>query len=348
MEAPQIGAIYTVSNLTSLLLQIPAGLLADKFGRKPIIVASGLVSLLSVFIFAFSEDAVSASVAYILFNSTFFMPAARAMLIESVPKEKRGTAVGAFFSIAPSLAVFGPIVGGALSERYGFKPLFWIGFCLHLATIITRVLLLRETKHSTSIQGHRKTSSFSSSVRLVIRNTNLFALILAYGVYSMAGGLTGFLVPLFSRDQLKLGSSEIGFMYSILSALLVTLSLPSGKLADKIGRRKCVIIAWIGENLSMLGFIFAPNAYIAILMFGFWIASGQMDIPAGTAWFSDLTDEEHRGAVMGFHMTVNSLFSLPSPSIGGILFSMSPRFPFFLDGLLSLTALIILLALTKE
>ena len=141
---------------------------------------------------------------------------------------------------------------------------------------------------------------------------------------------------------------QIGFLYSLLSAINIVCNTPFGKLADKVGRRKTVIISWIGENIFMMAFIFSPNFHVAALTFGLWIALGQMDTPAGVAWISELTDKEQRGTVLGISSSMSSILSLPSPSIGGLLYSISPLFPFYADGILSAAALALLLTKTTE
>lgn len=344
-----IGFLYTLSNIIGILVKTPAGYLSDKYGRKVVIVTSSLTLSFSVCIFTISENIIIASVAYILFSigSSLLSPALMSMLTESVHKRQRGTAVGAFYSIAPSLASIGPIIGGILSEKYCFKLLFSVGFILLLATAIVRAKFLRETLQLTS-SNTKKTMQFSSIIHLFTKDKRLMALLIAYSIYGFAAELTWFLVPLFSRSILRLGMQEIGFLYSLLSAVNLSVGIPFGKLADKIGRRKTIIISWTGENLFMLAFVFSSNFYLAALAFGLWIAFGQMDTPARTAWISDLTEDKYRATVMGIYSTLGSIISLPSPSLGGVFYSISPYLPFYADGILSLVALMVLLLISGE
>jgi MFS family permease len=269
------------------------------------------------------------------------------MLAESVGKEQRGTAFGTFYSIAPSLASIGPIVGGMISERYGFKPLFWIGSIFLLITAIIRAEFLEEDLRPAS-NVIIKNIPFLFVLRLIARNKKLRMLLAALSIYNFASGVTELLVPLFCKDVLKLKNSEIGFLYALLNIIIVFVGVPFGKLADKIGRRKTIIISWAGENLSMLAFIFSTNFYLAVVTFGFWAALERMDTPAVTAWVSDLSEKEYRATVMGIWRALSSVTPSQSALLGGVLYSISPYYPFFLDGVISLFALIALLFMTKE
>ena len=73
-----------------------------------------------------------------------------AMLTESVGRKRRATAVGTFYSIAPTLASAGPILGGLVYEKHGFKPLFLIGSLLLFVVTCIRAGLLKEIHRPTS------------------------------------------------------------------------------------------------------------------------------------------------------------------------------------------------------
>lgn len=154
----EIAVLYTFSGIINMLVKVPAGYLADRYGRKILVVISGFVLSLSAFIFAMSTDVIAAGGAYLLFTagSSALSPALMAMLTESVRREQRGTAIGVFYSSAPSLASIGPTVGGVLSERYGFKMLFWMGFILLLAVAGIRAKFLKETLQPTFSDAEKK------------------------------------------------------------------------------------------------------------------------------------------------------------------------------------------------
>jgi len=351
-DAVMTGTVYTLGSAVFGLLLAPAGHLSDQYGRKMMIVVAGALSAASTFMLGVSNGWTEAALAYAVFNASaaLLQPSLRLTVVESVSQDKRGTALGTFFAVSPSVAMIAPFVGGMVASTYGFKPLLLLSSALVLVTAVLRLVYLKETlldRRCTNGTSKPK-MSWIGKFMVVQRNRSLFTVFFAFVLYGAAMQLTGFLVPLFASDELGLSPDLIGVMYSISIATGALFAIPFGKLSDKMGRRKCVIFSWAGEIIAMFLFIFSRSPLLAVISFGLWSAAGHLDTPARTAWISELTRQEERGLVMGLFMSSTTLMSLPSPSIGGYLYSVSPRHPFYIDGILSLVALLAIVRLTRE
>src|SRR5438132_215121 len=138
-----IGAMASAFLLANFLCQYPTGWLADLWGRKPLMIA-GLAlqaALAPVYlvvpdplvfvILRFVEGAVAASV----------LPAARALIADTVPPGRRGEAYGIFGAFLNAGFLLGPAIGGALGT-FGYGSVF-VGSCvcrlLALAIVLTLV-----------------------------------------------------------------------------------------------------------------------------------------------------------------------------------------------------------------
>src|SRR5579872_2220073 len=121
----QISVIYAAWIAVSAIGSSPAGALADRFGRKKIIVLSSFISTASIFIFAFSQNFLLSAIALPIsgLGSSFFL-VSNTLIAESVRAEKRASAFGSFSALSTFAASFSPIIGGFTISKNGYFPLF--------------------------------------------------------------------------------------------------------------------------------------------------------------------------------------------------------------------------------
>ncbi|HEX6780212.1 MAG TPA: MFS transporter, partial [Ktedonobacterales bacterium] len=112
-----IGAMASAYLVSNFLFQYPSGWLADRWGRKPMMIASllGQAALSLVYLWItdpvlfvvlrFAEGAVAAA----------FLPSARALIADAVPAEKRGEAYGIFNAFFNVGFLLGPALGGLIA-----------------------------------------------------------------------------------------------------------------------------------------------------------------------------------------------------------------------------------------
>jgi MFS family permease len=342
----QISAIYAAWIAISAFGSSPAGALADRFGRKKIIVLSSLISATSIFILAFSPDFLLAAIALPIsgLGSSFFM-VSNTLIAESVQTQRRGAAFGSFSTLSTLAAAFSPILGGITISKNGYFPLFLVGGILTLVAAAARVVYLKETLPI----GKRQNSSQNFLGRYVIalkgigRNRMLLILLLAYSVYNIFAEQNSFLTPLYASKILRYDSITSGALFSVLLAVVALSRYPFGRLSDRIGREKTVVISWIGEILSVYLFVFAMSPSIAFLGIGIWMLFGVMDSPAINAWVAETADPQFRGFSMGVFYSLTFIPTIPALLVSGYLFAIKPQFPFYANTVISIAALLFLI-----
>lgn len=348
----QIGMIYAAGNFLGFFVQPIGGYMTDRLGRKNTIIIGNLMYAVSIGFFSLINKAWMVLPVYMLFRlgSDLSIPATKVMLAESVPETKRGTAVGSFYTLAPALAIFGPPLGGVLIKSFSYNLLFFISFILGIFMTIMRFAFLKETikKTPTSFQGWPSFKSTISKYGEIFKNRNISFFFITFGLYSCALAMTDFLIPLYSENQLKLDTSEIGLLFTIPSIAHLTFSLPAGKITDRIGKRKSIILSLVGRSLFLMGFILSKSLLWALLAFYLMIIFDILTKPASVVWIAKVTDSENRGMMMGLFSTVTLLFALPGPVGGASLYAVSAMYPFFANMLLCILAMVILVIFTSE
>ena len=207
----------------------------------------------------------------------------------------------------------GPLLGGALAERFGMNASFYAmgGFCL-LAFLVA-VLLLPESRQRKI--GEKSRLSFREmSTSPMVRGLFSFRLVQAVG----RGGLMTFL-PIFAATSIGLGPTRIGILLAVNMLPMMVFIVFTGRLADRFNRKAMVIIGNL-MYLITLALIPLANTFWQQLWLCFPRAIGSaISMPAATA----LTVEEGRkfgmGSTISILMMAMGVGMVLGPTLSGVI-----------------------------
>lgn len=119
-------ALVTSYLVASITLQAPGGRLGDLVGHRRALTIGQWIFLAGSAVGAIAPELVTLVVARIIMacGGAIIVPAATALMRVELPPERRGRAFGMFGAAMGIAAMLGPLVGGALESRFGFRALF--------------------------------------------------------------------------------------------------------------------------------------------------------------------------------------------------------------------------------
>ena len=165
---------------------------------------------------------------------------------------------------------------------------------------------------------------------------------------SLGGALLFPFFALYVTQKFRVGMTEVGVLFAILSGSRIIGSFLSGALTDKIGRRSLMIYGLIfsaGSSLIMAFIENMPTFYTAVFFVGLLSSIGG---PAQEAMIADILPEKQRADGYGLIHVSDNLAHTIGPMIGGLLAGISYILLFFVDAILSvITAVIIYFALPE-
>lgn len=237
-----IGVALGAYGLTQALLQIPYGLLSDRFGRKPIITMGLLVFALGSIVAAQADSIYMVIFGRALQGAGAIAAAMMALVADLTREENRiramatiGVSIGASFSIA---LVIGPI----LNSWIGISGIFWFTAILALGAIGLLYWVVPNPVHS---HIHRDAEAIPAQFRTVLKDGQLLRLnagILCLHFILMASFVV---LPVILRDVVGLEVDQHWKLY--LPALLVSVAgmIPLILQAEKHHRMKQVFMGSI-------------------------------------------------------------------------------------------------------
>ncbi len=355
-----IGMIGLFSFLALASMQFPGGYLADKFGRKWLISSMTFGVALCYIFYAIAPSwhfILIGAVLMSLFNSTY-QPALMAMIADSLPPERRGMGFGIIMLITSASTTPGPIFAGFLYNWFGLEQGMRIGYsivvALFLIAAFLRLLRLEETMASTQkpslselLRSYPIAMKESFGVwKKVPRSMFYLFLSTAFIMFGIASVNLYFVV--YAVEELLIDKAIWPFILTALPVTMIVLSIPIGKIVDKINRKLPILAAYVIFGFSMWLFVEGdlPRLFVSLVLVG----AGQVMIgSAFSALQTDLTPKEQRGKVNGFTNFANYIVMALGSLTGGILYEhFSPQLPFLLAMVLIVPSFILTLVLVHE
>lgn len=147
MSESAIGLAFTLISACNFASLYLAGTLADRLGRKAVIVPSGLLTALSIalFIVTGSADAFFLNALLLGVGTGLGGPAPAAYATDIAPKAALGPAMGLYRSISDLGLVVGPVLLGGIVDVAGYGPAFGVNTVLLVVTTLAFALWARET-----------------------------------------------------------------------------------------------------------------------------------------------------------------------------------------------------------
>ncbi len=336
----EIGLFFTISSIIPLALQILGGWISDTLGRLRAIAIGSVVGVFTyvALILAPTWQWLILAMGFGAVTGALVGPSFDAYIAEHSSEENRAKMFGITQTLFGIVSVAGPVFGGWMAQKYGFKPMLLVAAGLYVLATILRVGMAREA--SKGGQAKRDKLSFAG---LKANLGTMFGLLLAGGVITwilitdgvrdISFALSMNLFSVYMQDNIGLTLTQIGITSSVFGLCMMLTHIPGGWLADKAGERVGIALgfALIGVSLGLL--VFVPYGVIWLTYVGWGIAGVGVGLmsPAYMSLISKAVPEKVRGTAFGLFSTSLGLVSLPAPWIGAQLWEhVSPRFPFLI------------------
>ena len=298
--------------ITKAVTNLVAGVAADRFGRKPVLVAGWLLGLPVPLLLIWAPDWSWVVFANCLLgiNQGLTWSTTLIMKVDLVGPSRRGLALGLNESAGYGAVALTALVTGLIAERWGLRPgPFLLGLAYAALGLGLSALFVRETREFAHVEaatgqagehaGERR--SIRSIVALTsLRQPALSSASQAGLVNNLNDGLAWGVLPVyFAAAGLSIG--EIGLLAAIYPAVWSVGQLGTGTLSDRIGRKGLIVAGMLlqagGLALTAVTSGFVPWALAAIALG----AGTAMVYPTLLAVIGDVAHPSWRASAIGVY-----------------------------------------------
>ena len=318
VSATMVGLTLTVFALARLILNIPAGLIADRFGRRVLLIGGPILTSIGMFGSGFAGDIWSLLIWRFVAGagSAFFMSGALIYLIDIAPPDLRARYVATNqWALSVGVAL-GPGIGGLVAERWGLAAPFHLVGVIALFAAVYAVFRLPETRRSSSPK--LKDESPAREAARIARSGPFLAIAFVTGtIFMTRAGTRATLVPLHADETLAWGPGELGLVFTVTGVMTLFTLWPATWATENIGRASVILFSAMAAALGtfVIGSSSTPMWFVlgnVILTLGTGTAG-----PAPAAFVADLFPERMRGLGVGLYRSAGDVgFVLGPPALG--------------------------------
>lgn len=324
----EVMGLMTMSFALAQLVSAPfMGSLADRIGRRPIVIWSlaafaltniGLLLAQTVEVFIAVRTLEGALTAGLF-------PAALGIVADTVPEDERARWVGIVMGSYAAGFIFGPVAGGLLYDSLGFSAPFLASAVLAAIACIAAAILVPETRTAAvrwreKLRKRRQPTAalapLTSMWRSLPRPLVLFGALLMLDftlVFAFA-----FVEPemvFYLYEELGWTTSQFGFVIAAYGLAIVISQAVLGGLSDRFGRKPIIVLGFLVSAVFYAGlavFTRFPMMMLVALIAG--IGEG-VALPALSAFYLDITTEQHRSRIMGIKESAAALGGVAGPLV---------------------------------
>jgi DHA1 family multidrug resistance protein-like MFS transporter len=306
-----------------LVMDIPAGVLADRFGRKRNMIFGLIVVILSSIGGGAAKSYIWLILARIAegLGSAFYVTSATTWVAQISAGEYRGRYMSLYSGLLFAGSAFGPTIGGFAAQHFNSLRAPFFAYAAFAFAGLMATLPLKEpaeiTQTTRAKVSMREVPGVLSNGPFMLVNFSVLAL------FFLRSGVRSTLVPLFASENLGLSVERIGLVLTVAAIVTSAITFPSGWLSDRVGRKKpimaCLFLSAIAVLLVPLTKSF--GSLMGVLAF-YGLATGLQGSIA--AWPADVAPQGKMGTAMGVYREMGDLgLVLGPPTVTYIAGSIS-------------------------
>lgn len=287
------------------------GSLSDKIGRRKPFMIIGFLGYASTFVFYSMVTNVFQFVLVGVVGAVFSsaaLPMGQAHL--TTDTDKKGERLGYFLAAQSGGWFFGSLGSGLVYDIIGMRPLFVLGAVLGILATGSCVVFIRDIPFEIKKRGDGK------GFRELLRIPGMSRLVSAVGLSQIGMNSVSFVMAIIIVDELGGLTTYVGFANSGATLIAVLITGYIGKIVDRKGPVKVLVVAFAVYSLSAMGFAIVTDPVLACIIWA--VPIYPLSSTATSALAAYITGEDERGRAMSLIYGAQNTGTFAGPIIGGL------------------------------
>ena len=319
------GLTFSVTFLISAIVSPMWGSLADRKGRKLMLLRASLGMAIAILLQAFATNVWQLFLLRGVMGLTSgYIPNAMALVASQVPRERSGWALSTLSTAQISGVVGGPLMGGFIADHVGLRAVFCITAALLVVSFLVTLFLIKEgvrptIKKSERLSGKAVFASLSHPALVI-------SLFFTTMVIQLCNGSIGPILALFIKSMVP-DSSNIAFLSGLIASvpgISALISAPRlGKLGDRIGTERILMATLIFAVVLFFAMSWVTTPLqLGILRFLLGFADCAM-LPAVQTLLVKYSSDQITGRIFGYNQSFMYLGNVAGPLMGATVSAMA-------------------------
>ncbi|MCD6529740.1 MFS transporter [Candidatus Bathyarchaeota archaeon] len=322
----ELGFLNSLGGLAGASISPVSGWFADRYGIKKGLLLGTILMALASLVFAEAPTWI-----YMIPAMLLLMLANRVLMTvcpmvcgSYLKNEERATGMQLCDTLSAVPGIFSPLVAAMIITRFGglrpegIQPLYYIQF---IGFALVSLFVAKEYSDLPEIRRVDSSIKFLSGIKEVLEEgVAVKQWILYMSMSTLSFFVSSTYLPLFVKEVKQGDQYVLGAMATASMLVPLVLAIPTGRLADSIGRKKVIYVTTAIYCLSMVLVIYAPNPVFLVLsglLQGFWMLAG---VTQG-AMSAELVPTHLLGRWYGLLGVFRGVISVVAPLIGGVIWS---------------------------
>ncbi|MBN4800641.1 multidrug efflux MFS transporter [Enterobacter asburiae] len=319
------GLTFSVTFLVSAIVSPMWGSLADRKGRKLMLLRASLGMAIAILLQAFATNVWQLFFLRAVMGLTSgYIPNAMALVASQVPRERSGWVLSTLSTAQISGVIGGPLLGGFLADHVGLRAVFIITAILLVVSFLVTLFLIKEGGRPVISKSERLSGKavFASLPYPGL----MISLFVTTMVIQLCNGSVGPILALFIKSM-EPDSTNIAFLSGMIAAVPGVSALISaprlGKLGDRIGTARILMATLIFAVVLFFAMSFVTSPLqLGVLRFLLGFADGAM-LPAVQTLLVKYSSDQVTGRIFGYNQSFMYLGNVAGPLIGASVSAMA-------------------------
>jgi DHA1 family multidrug resistance protein-like MFS transporter len=297
--------------LARMVTDVPAGFLADRFGRKRNMLL-GLILIVGSSIIA----GTAVSFDWLIFGrvieglgSALYITSATTWVAQLSSGEHRGRLMSIYSGVIITGTSFGPTIGGFAAIHFGLNSPFFVYAGVAVLGLLATIPLKeppRDDVHRGPEVSLRDVPAILTNGPFIMVNFSVLA------TFFLRASVRATLVPLYASLNLGLSEEKIGLILTVAAIMTALVAFPAGWLSDKVGRKvpilACLFLSAV--SVCLIPLQSGAGGLTAALAF-YGLAAGLQGSIA--AWPADVAPRDKLGTSMGIYRVIGDIGMVLGP-----------------------------------
>ena len=309
------GALLAVYAAMQFLFSPVLGALSDRFGRRPVLLASLAGAAADYVLMALAPSLAWLYLGRVLSGITgASMAVGTAYITDVTPEAGRAKRYGQMGAAMGLGFVVGPLIGGALGEWSLRAPFVAAAVMNALNLVMAWRALPESNQNRTAKLDAAKLNAFSSLHRLQGKPP-LLPLVGVYAVICLVSQVPAALWILYGQDRYGWSAWVAGLSLACYGGLhAVSQAFVTGPMVAKLGERRALLVGMAADGLGFVGMGVATAAWMPFALLPLFAAGG-LTLPALQAVLARQVDEQRQGELQGMLASLASLIGIGGPLV---------------------------------